>query len=236
MALREHTLQYYEAKIVVDDDVASEVVLGAYATIGTKCNMTDCDVKSSRNNCSDLIFGLTTPCYLIGCNNGTQGREILVNITTKWPRCPHSGANVGVLLSANNVELKIQTLAITTNHSNVLIPVIITSNEDTEVLSAIGVTFNVTEGGEKLITYSLLPHRADTASQSHTPSKSPFYYAILFTVIPILIVAILIFILSVVASVIWVCKSCRNKVSQPQYRNTIVMYSTIITVIMMSCR
>lgn len=215
VADHEHDLQYYEAHVVITnaaDEVATRgVVSGAYATVATACNMTNCGVKSSKYNCNGLPLEdfITANCYIITCDSVTSCGEIVPGSVAT------ATAPSGIIIPARDITLRIKRLAIrTATADRISFPVIIIHHKDAFLLSSTGVIFSVNIGDEQFISPSnpvITNHNTHT-EQSHNIAKAPLYYATLFIIVPMFIFIILIFLVSAGMAVIWMCRKCTIKV------------------------
>lgn len=215
----EHVLQYYDSEILVTNasrinGTTSIVVSGAYATIGTACNMVDCSVKAFRNNCSHFPLGLITSCYQIKCGNYEElNSEIIPGSATMDHQCPRGSHTDSLVIPAKDVKQMIESLSIVVDHFS--FPVIVVHYEDADLLrsAAHGVMFNASIGDGRVISYSVTPaNHSNQSEPSHSIPRSPFYYATLFLVLVLFCMITLVIMSAIGIGVTWMCRKCAAKV------------------------
>ena len=226
VALDEHVLQYYDSEILVRNASTinhgtSIVVSGAYATIGTPCNMVNCSVKSFRNNCNHFPLGLITSCYQVDCGNYEESNHsdiIMPGSAAMYHQCPRDSHTDGLVIPAKDVEQMIKRLSIVVDHKDTFsFPVIIVHYKDAHLLqsAAHGVTvmFNASIRDGRVISYSVAQaNHSNHSESSHSIPRSPFYYATLFLVLVLFCMITLIIMSAIGISVTWMCRKCAVKV------------------------
>ena len=223
VALNQYVSRYHEAEIVVTNGTANSeansILSGAYLThVNEACNMADCSVKSFRKNCN--LLGLITSCYLINCNNGVLAEvEIKPGNATMDHQCPrgtNTGGSNGIIIPATDIKQMITRLYGTIDHKDSSFPVIVIHYKDAYLLSATGVTFNVTVGDDQqAVSHSVTSD--DHTTHSGSPNnihKRPFYFAALFLILLVSAVTILVTLSAVGISALWMCGMCAEKVQR----------------------
>ena len=223
LALDEHVLRYYDSEIIVTNTsingTINIVVSGAYATIGTPCNMVNCSVKSFMNNCNQFPLDLITSCYLVDCNNEELNSEIIptrsaVTMDHLCPRGMGRGGTDGLVIPARDIKQMIKRLSI--DHKDVFsFPVIVVHYKDASLLpvSAAGVMFSASMRDKRVISYSVTPadHSTHSGSSRSIP-KGPFYYATLFLMLVLFSAITLVIVFAIGIGITWMCRKCTVKV------------------------
>ena len=217
-----HELRYYVAKVTITNGTTNEIAgngptpAGAYATIATPCDLTGCEVKSPRHrDCSELVKGLTVPCYHIECNNGAPPCD--ESVAGSAAPVSHNTPPDGIIVPARDVKLEIKRLAVRAAAiDRISFPVIVVHSKIAFLLSTAGLVFSVLAGDERYISSYSVPTAA-TGRDGHTEESEnvynkPLYYATLFVVLPMLIFVTLVFLATIGLCVIWMCKECTIKV------------------------